>query len=99
MVSKTDHILHCSLLSILHREIEDGELSKDQNLQHTKEYLDAGLPGGSALLLEPLDFSTLQHLLYFKVSQLTSYNITKKQHITQTHCSFTTANEKISIPE
>lgn len=45
--------------------MEDRELSKGQKLQHTKEYLDAGLQGGSALLLEPLDFSTLQHLLYF----------------------------------
>lgn len=63
--SKPDLILHCSLLSILHKEMENGELSKGQKLQHINEYLNVGLPGGSALLLQPLDFSTLQCILYF----------------------------------
>lgn len=63
--SKPDLILHCSLLSILHKEMEDGELSKGLKLQHINEYLNVGLPGGSALLLEPLEFSTLQCILYF----------------------------------
>lgn len=46
-------------------ESEDWELSKGQKLQHIKEHLDAGLPCGSALLLEPRDFGSQQRLWYF----------------------------------
>lgn len=46
--------------------LEDWELSKGQKLQHTtEEYLDAGLPRGSALLPEPLDFEVQQCLLHY----------------------------------
>lgn len=45
--------------------MEDWELSKGQKLQPIKEHLDAGLPCGSALLLEPPDFGAQECLLYF----------------------------------
>lgn len=67
--SKPNHFYSPLLITFhftsIEMEMENWELSKGQKLQPIKEHLDAGLPCGSALLTEPLDFGTQEYLLYF----------------------------------